>query len=244
MSAENPELDTVATDEPNARWRSIWELVSITLIGIPFHVVGFLLPDKDSILAKLLPVAGVAATLVLTWYFVRANGKSWKDFGMGRPKSWIRTVIIGILAAFGCMVVAMLFNAVLITVSGVEPDVSRFDFLKGNAGALAMGLFSAWIVAAFPEEMVNRGYLLTRLSTAFGDDRRAWLGSAVVTSALFGLGHFYQGIIGILVKGFAGFLFCLVFLLVRKNLWVVIIAHGLIDSVAFVMIYLGGIQSG
>src|SRR2546422_6183160 len=54
----------------------------------------------------------------------------------------------------------------------------------------------AWTLAAFGEEFVYRGYLLTRIARVLGDTPRAWLGALAVTSMLFGAGHAYQGVSG------------------------------------------------
>ena len=100
-------------------------------------------------------------------------------------------------------------------------------------------LFILPFTASIPEEIIYRGYLLGRLAELFGGDRRAWAISLILGSALFGLLHFYQGIGGIVITGFVGFLFGLVYLLVKRNLWVTIIAHGLIDTISFIALYFG-----
>jgi len=69
--------------------------------------------------------------------------------------------------------------------------------------------------------------------------RRAWIVSLIVVHVGFGLAHAYQGITGIIDEGLAGFLFGVVYLRNRRNLAVPIIAHGLGDTIDFLLIFLG-----
>jgi len=53
--------------------------------------------------------------------------------------------------------------------------------------------------------------------------------------------HFYQGPSGILLTGTTGLLIGAAFLLVRRNLWPLVIAHGLINTISFVDMFFNGI---
>lgn len=55
----------------------------------------------------------------------------------------------------------------------------------------------------------------------------------------FALLHVYQGLAGVVSTGLIGLVFCVCFVLVKRNLWVVIIAHGLIHLMSFTAIYFG-----
>lgn len=108
-----------------------------------------------------------------------------------------------------------------------------------NAEVEPSGLHSSWwripvlILAAFAnafaEEVVVVGYLITRLRQLGLSQSRAVLAS----SALRGVYHLYQGIgagLGNLVMGQVfGYAWCR-----TGRLWPLVIAHGLIDTVAFV----------
>jgi membrane protease YdiL (CAAX protease family) len=68
----------------------------------------------------------------------------------------------------------------------------------------------------------------------------AWAIALVVSAVIFGLGHAYQGPAGVIKTGAIGLAFGLAYLAVGRNLWPLIIAHGLIDTLDFVTHYLGG----
>ena len=56
---------------------------------------------------------------------------------------------------------------------------------------------------------------------------------------LFGCGHYYKGPVGMLDSAMAGLILGAAYLLSRRNLWVAILGHGLIDTVAVVAVYFG-----
>lgn len=121
--------------------------------------------------------------------------------------------------------------------TGTPPDLSDFRPMVGSVRVLLLGLLLNWTLAAFGEELAFRGYLLTRLAGLGGDTRAAWLASLAVTSALFGWGHGGQGLAGMLQEGFAGFLLGLLYLGCGRNLTVPIVAHGVANTLAFVLIF-------
>ena len=86
--------------------------------------------------------------------------------------------------------------------------------------------------AAFCEEFLFRGYLLTQFDDWLHSLMWAW----IVSSVAFGLAHFYQGWSGMIRAGLLGAL--LAYPVVRfGNLYPAMLAHWLIDSVA--LLWLG-----
>lgn len=83
------------------------------------------------------------------------------------------------------------------------------------------------ITAGICEETGFRGYVLTKLNLFLNN----WYFTVVISSLCFGLGHFYQGIGGIILTGTYGLLFCLLFIW-RKSLIPGIFAHFLQDLTA------------
>ena len=65
------------------------------------------------------------------------------------------------------------------------------------------------------------------------------MGAALASSALFGAIHLYQGISGIIATGVSGLVFAWLYLRTGRNLWLSIVAHGVMDTAGFVLIYFG-----
>jgi membrane protease YdiL (CAAX protease family) len=56
---------------------------------------------------------------------------------------------------------------------------------------------------------------------------------------LFGLGHSYLGITGVVDNILWGILYGVLYLASGRNLWLPIIAHGIEDTTSFILLFLG-----
>lgn len=234
-------LEDVPTQPVSAPERPVRALLEVVLI---LGIVQTLLVVSDSIGGATLAGAaigwlGIMLGAVLVWWSLRVRGQSWKDLGFDRPRRPVITVLLGILLAVATLVVVgLLLQVVVVPLLKTPPDSSRFAVLRGNTVALALGLFSVWTSAAFGEELLARGYLLHRLSGILGGSRGAWVLSVILGALLFGGMHFYQGPTGMIGTGLVGLIFGFVYLLNGRSLWMLVLAHGLIDTLSFVQIYL------
>jgi membrane protease YdiL (CAAX protease family) len=102
-----------------------------------------------------------------------------------------------------------------------------------------LGLLFVWTFAAFGEELAYRGYLLTRAADLGKRSAAAYWVGIVVVSVLFGYGHYYKGPAGVLDSGVAGLILGAAYMLSGRNLWASILAHGLIDTYAVVVLFFG-----
>jgi len=82
------------------------------------------------------------------------------------------------------------------------------------------------------------------LAMLFGASRGAWIVACFVQGALFGAAHAYQNLLGILITGTLGVLMGVLVLASGRNLWPVIIGHGLFDASRFVLFYFQGPPTG
>jgi uncharacterized protein len=80
---------------------------------------------------------------------------------------------------------------------------------------------------------------MQRVARLFGGGSAAWTVSLLLVSGLFGWVHSEQGISGAVQESLSGLLLGVLFLLNRRNLAVPVVAHGVSNTVAFVLIYLG-----
>ena len=86
-----------------------------------------------------------------------------------------------------------------------------------------------------------RGYLMNRIIDLQGKETRiAWVIALVGSAVIFGLVHSQQGPGGIFKIGVIGVVFGLSYLAVGRNLWPLILAHGIIDSMDMVQHFFGG----
>lgn len=118
-----------------------------------------------------------------------------------------------------------------------RPDLSDFHSLVGNLPASLAMLALVWTFAAFGEEMAYRGYMLDRAAALGHHSASAYATAAVVVSLLFGIGHFYQGIAGMVGASVSGLFFGFLYLSGGRNLWLPILAHGFSDTIGLGLIY-------
>lgn len=103
---------------------------------------------------------------------------------------------------------------------------------------LVLALTAVYMVSSFGEEVIYRGFLITRLAELGADGRWATRVAVIVSSIIFGLAHFDWGIVGIVQTGFMGLALGLSFVMLRRNLWVLVLAHAYMDTILLVQMYL------
>jgi membrane protease YdiL (CAAX protease family) len=120
--------------------------------------------------------------------------------------------------------------------AGVE---DRWGNVRGNLPMYLLWLVIVWTVAAFGEEMFFRGYLVTRLQNVFADIKFGVVLAVFVPALLFGLAHvYYQGLRGLVFTGAIGLAFGTMFLLFKRNLWPMVLWHGIVDTLTFTAIFM------
>jgi uncharacterized protein len=223
------------------RWRYLIDIIVLVtatylldallsaFVQVPINLEkGFVLDAIDKML-----LVGIGCGLVLL------RGERLGDIGLKRPTSWARTFMIGIGLA------AIVFIAMYLSErAGFRRDLSKFKSVEGNLELAVLGVFYALIGAGFYEEFTFRGFLMQGLAMLFGGSRGAWTIACVLQSALFGLAHAYQNPLGIAITGTLGILMGLLVLASGRNLWLVIIGHGLYDASRFVLYYFQGLPTG
>ena len=97
------------------------------------------------------------------------------------------------------------------------------------------------MIGAFGEEFFFRGFMLTAVAEILGASRAAWFAAVFIQAVGFGLIHFEQGPAQAISIGISGMVFGAAYLFARKNLWPVILAHGINNTLGFILLYSGAI---
>ena len=210
--------------------------------GILLQVLLVLIPPVFFLKSPLL-LLGLFFSTLLAWGMLRLCNKRWKDVGLYKPKNIGRLILVTLIATAILFPLSSVVKQVVINLTGTMPNLENFSAIRGNFVALAVGLLVAWFFGAFLEEFFFRGYLQNTLHTFCSkvgcSQWIAWTIAVLATSVCTGIGHFYQGITGMLTAGFIAIGFSIIYLINRRNLWASILAHGLYDTVAFLFVYWG-----
>ena len=188
----------------------------------------------------ILKVSATPYLLLLAWISLRLRKVQWKQIGFTRYRTWATTLVLGVSYGIGLELFDLFGKQPLLTrLLGKPPDLSSFTAVRGNLKfALAM-IALIWVLAAFGEELVYRGYLMNRIADLGRGTRTAWIVSLFLISALFGFAHYQQGLTGIIEEGSDGLVLGLMYLGYRRNLAIPIVAHGVCDTIDIVLLFLG-----
>ena len=187
-------------------------------------------------------VLSIVGTFIIVIVITRFRRESLADLGLRRPRR-LWTLPLWVFAIFfSTMVVAGVGQVIVSQLVETQIDLSRFAVLHGNFAMLLAALASVWITAAFFEEIIYRGFLLRNLLEIVGDRKiLATICAILLHAILFGLLHAYQGVVGMVGTGLVAIVFGVFFIAQKRNLWALILVHGLIDTIGVVNFYLNGV---
>jgi uncharacterized protein len=210
------------------RWAAVVELAAIVAITVGHRVF------------RVIPVDETLPIFLLGWLSLWLRGVGWRGVGLGRPAHVPRTVAVGVAAGILLQLLSEFVTEPAIrSFTHQVADLSEFAPLVGNL-KLAMLYFAiVWTWAAIGEELTYRGYVLNRVADVGSRTATSWVAALLVVTALFGFGHSYQGLAGVLDTGIHGLLLGVLYLVAGRNLWPCVIAHGVCDTVGIALIYLG-----
>jgi len=217
----------VGAREPSRAWASVELAIAVLLItaGLRGYVA----------FGATLWLFAIA--VVLVWW----RGPGWRTVGFARPQSIARDIAVGVAVGLSYQLLSLLLvePAIAYVTGRSLPDVSIFRAVIGDEQQLAISLVTSWTRAAFAEETVYRGWMMSRLAELGLFSKRAWIAAIVLSSIVFGLLHMYQGLSGMIATGLTGLVLGCLYLATGRSLWAPIIAHGVMDTSGFLMIYFG-----
>jgi uncharacterized protein len=193
----------------------------------------FGVPDYAPMLLR--PLLGFAAA----WWLLARAGEDWSRYGLRRPRAWSWLPLQCALLYAVVWVTSQHVVAPLATALDFNSGPSIFGYIQGNAIALVGWLAIGWVVGAFIEELLFRGFLLNRTEALLGGGVGATVAAVLAQATLFGMLHLYQGAAGALFAGIFATIYGVMYCAFGRNLWPLIIVHGLWNSVGIIGIYTG-----
>lgn len=162
--------------------------------------------------------------------------------GLRAPGSWPLTL----LAASGWLALMIAWSPIADRVARrwapAAPDPRASRTVRRSRPDLVAGVVVAWVFGGLLEELALRGVVVEQVWESLSGPGHGVAGAATGTlaaaagilaaSAVAGLGHLYQGRRGALVVVQVSVLFGVLYAISGRNLYAVVLCHGLYDTVA------------
>lgn len=202
----------------------VFYALALTLLGaIVAAAFGTLAGDQPELLVVMLQGIVILAGLQL---LLRLRGQDWRDLGLPAfsSRDLLRALqALGIMFLVNLALIALVHSLAPSLIGTHQERLAEVGSLL-NEGSPFIVIIAAMLFVGFYEEVLARGFLLKRCQQLIG----GYWGPVVLSAALFGLGHFYQGILGMLQTTLMGIVFAA--LVMRwGSLWPLILAHSLIN---------------
>jgi hypothetical protein len=225
-------MEIEAANKRGRSWRdSRW------LVLVEFALVAIIYVARQH---HILKVSAIPYLFLLAWISLRLRGVQWKQIGFTRYRTWATTLLLGMACGVSLELFDLFGKQPLLTrLLGKPPDLSNFLTVRGNLKFALFVIALIWILAAFGEELVYRGYLMNRMADLGRGTGAALVVSLVLVSAVFGWSHYQQGLTGIIEEGSDGLILGLLYLGCRRNLAIPIVTHGVCDTIDIVLLFLG-----
>lgn len=204
-----------------------------TFLGI----VGALTAPVDSVASGVRDIAlntcafAAVMTLVLD-ALMRGSGERLGDLGFGRRLGPPESSLTVPMRIFLALILGMLASVVAGAAGPAESESSVFDQLAREPFGPFWLLVLSVVGGGYLEELI-RAFCLTRFERVFGSV--GLLAAVLIDSAVFGLGHRYQGNAAVVVTGMLGLFFAGIFLW-RRRVVDAMIMHALWDVVGVLAI--------
>ena len=237
-STDHPAFSRLPAPTGDKRRIQLEVLVVLSIAFLPdlFNAfVAFLEPNRNWSSFSLRSLALIIRSLsvcAVVLYILKLNGDGSKSVGLNRPHLVIDPVV-GVIAFYAYLLCYR--NTAVVVWHLAQIGVFPIDWLDpGSAervsplGAAGVGWLLAMSIAnGFAEELVMRGYLITRLRQLLGST----VGAIALSTALFASYHLYQGPYGVYNAVLFGGVMAIIFVMTNR-LWPCVIAHAIANSYA------------
>jgi len=209
----------------------LFEVLVFLLLIVPSLAFSFFIaPSQGSfVLTAIATIVRDLGLLALVLFFVWRNGETLHRLGWTPRTFWLEVGIgLGLFIPFTLS--AGLLQQALTRLGLTAPTEMPAFLLPRGAGQIALALLLVAVVAV-AEETIFRGYLLLR----FNKVTRSLVAGVILSTAVFALGHGYEGSAGLTTVAYLGLVFAVVYIW-RGSLVAPMVLHFLQDFLGIVLL--------
>jgi membrane protease YdiL (CAAX protease family) len=225
------ELPERTCARPISRVQAIELLVFLFLIA-PYMALSFFILKQSNLKFELMAATTISrdlAMMCLIFFFLWRNRESVEDIGWTSRHAG-REIAVGLLLFVPLFVGAGLLGSVLGKLGFSLPRRPAALLTTGGGPQILLGTVLVTVVAV-AEETIFRGYLILRIRTLASSVPIAVL----LSSAIFALGHGYEGSAGVITVGCIGLILALIYIW-RQSLIAPAVMHFLQDFIGIILI--------
>ncbi len=236
---------TPASPVRPGQWATLRDLA---LIIATLLISKYLLLQVEAIWTFAGPISLLLALGVAT-ICLRHRRISWASIGLKRPESFKKLALWTIIALIVTIGVGIFSETLLTGLLDPADEVTqaidaqfqgRFENLPGNLPVYLFWLATAWVIGGFTEELLFRGALFTYFERFLTGIPFAAFLAIAMQAFLFGQAHYYyQGMAGWIANGAIAVASGVLYLFFKRNLWPIMLSHGISNTIGLTLLYLG-----
>lgn len=222
------------------KFAKLCEIVFIFAVALIVIIAATRVAEGNPLALQAMVWCAYILMMGIVWAGLWLRGQTWEHIGLtfkpGNRPTVIRAVLKSLLVFVAAIAAFVLGSIVGANIVGIpeQADMSGFNYLRGNLPMLLLALVAVFIGSSIGEEVIYRGFLITRLGELGGNGKWATRISVIVSAIVFGLVHYNWGVMGIIQTTFMGLALGISYLMVGRNLWIPILAHGYMDAILLV----------
>lgn len=231
-------IQTGSKDNAQPSWiEQLLEVSVFLFLVVPSMVLSFFVVKQGTVNFVLVAFSVMLRDLALVsliFFFIWRNGEPAARIGW-KLKNSRKEIALGILLFVPFTFGAGLLENGLRAIGLSVPSQPMPSFLAARGMAEIVLAFVLVVIVALAEETIFRGYLVLRLRKVTASP----VAAAVLSAAIFSLGHGYEGSAGVVTVGTMGLVFALVYMW-RQSLVAPVVMHFLQDFIGIVLLPLFG----
>jgi membrane protease YdiL (CAAX protease family) len=177
-------------------------------------------------------------TLIIATWRMKVRNVSWIDLGLKKPDNILKTILVTIGILITIPICIIIFQKIqdLLPFS-LAPDlssenaVSKFGKLKDNWSHFFMIIPFILLQSAL-EELLDRGFLINWFERLFSKTYFATALAVILQATIFGFRHSYDISERSITVGIIGLVMGIAYVKFGRNLWPLIIAHCVLNTIS------------
>ncbi len=179
-------------------------------------------------------------TLIVAMWRMKVRNVTWKELGLRKPTNIGKTLLVSALILAAVIISLISFEIIKDQLPfSIAPDtssesaVSKFGDLKGNWSHFFL-IIPFILVESMLEEMLDRGFLMNWLERLFSKTSYATVIAVLLQASIFGFRHSYNLSERSITVFIIGLIMGIAYVKFGRNLWPLIIAHCLLNSMSMI----------